>query len=468
MSPAPGAQKVCILGLGFVGAAMAVACATAGRRRGTPEPFDVVGIDLPTPLGAERIAALNEGCFPFATTDTALAAAAADAKASGALRATSDPSEMSTAAVIVVDIPLDIDFGGPAPRLVLEPFERAIRTIGEHAQAGALVLVETTVPPGTCEHVVAPILDACCAERGIPAGSHLLAHSYERVMPGEQYLESITSFWRAYSGRTEAAADACRSFLSTVIDTESFPLRRLSGTTASETAKVLENAYRATNIAFVDEWGRFAERAGVDLFEVIDAIRVRPTHQNIRQPGFGVGGYCLTKDPIFAALASTDLLGIGEQAFPMSELALRVNRDMPLHALRVVESHLGSLAGRSLALAGVSYRQDVADTRYSPAETFVRRAESAGATVHCFDPLVGHWHEMGRNVSVEMDECPEVDAVVFSVPHRQWRGIEVEQWLGAHRPFVVDAADCLSAAQRSALATAGCAVYSIGRGPVSR
>jgi UDP-N-acetyl-D-glucosamine dehydrogenase len=328
--------------------------------------------------------------------------------------------------------------------------------------------VETTVPPGTCEHVVAPILDACCAERGMPAGSLLLAHSYERVMPGEQYLESITSFWRVYSGRTEDAAEACRTFLSTVIDTDTFPLRRLAGTTASETAKVLENAYRATNIAFVDEWGRFAERAGVDLYEVIDAIRMRPTHQNIRQPGFGVGGYCLTKDPIFAALASTDLLGLGEQDFPMSELALHVNREMPLHSLRVVENHLGGLAGRTIALAGVSYRQDVADTRYSPAETFVRRAESAGATVQCFDPLVGHWHELDRHVPTSMDACPAVDAVVFAVPHRQWSAIEVDRWLGTRRPFIVDAADCLSDRQRAALAAAGCEVYSIGRGPVSR
>lgn len=468
MTPAPGAQRVCVLGLGFVGAAMAVACATAGRRRGTPEPFDVVGIDLPTPLGAERIAALNEGRFPFATTDVALAAAAAAAKVSGSLRATSDPSEMATAAVIVVDIPLDIDFGGATPRLVLEPFERAIRTIGLHAPAGALVLVETTVPPGTCEHVVAPILAACCAERSMPAGSLLLAHSYERVMPGEHYLESITSFWRAYAGHTDDAAEACREFLSTVIDTDAFPLRRLARTTASETAKVLENAYRATNIAFVDEWGRFAERAGVDLYEVIDAIRVRPTHQNIRQPGFGVGGYCLTKDPIFAALASTDLLGLGEQDFPMSELAMRVNRDMPLHALRIVEAHLGGLDGRSVALAGVSYRQDVGDTRYSPAETFVRRAEAAGATVQCFDPLVGHWHELKRDVPTTMGACPDVDAVVFSVPHRQWLDIDAERWLGARRPFVVDAADCLSAGQRAAFAAAGCGVYAIGRGPVSR
>lgn len=466
MSPAPTARRVRVLGLGFVGAAMSVACATAGRRRGVAEPFDVVGIDLPTPLGLERIDALNSGRFPFATTDAELVAATAAAHAAGNLRATSDPTEIASADVVVVDIPLDVDFGSERASLVLEPFERAIHTIGEHARPGALVLVETTVPPGTCERIVAPILDQWCVQRGEPAGSILLAHSYERVMPGSEYLASITSFWRAYAGRTDEAAAACRDFLAEVIDTDAYPLRRLADTTASETAKVLENAYRAANIAFVDEWGRFAERAGVDLFEVIDAIRVRPTHQNIRQPGFGVGGYCLTKDPIFALLAARDLLGIGEHDFPISELALRVNRDMPLHALGVVERHLGGLAGRSIALAGVSYRQDVADTRYSPAETFVRRAESEGASVRCFDPLVGRWHEMDRDVPAAMSTCPDVDAIVFAVPHREWLDIEPVEWLGGRQPFVVDAADCLSANQRGALAEAGCAVYSIGRGPV--
>ena len=93
-----------------------------------------------------------------------------------------------------------------------------------------------------------------------------------------------------------------------VIDTENFPLRRLSSTTASETAKIVENTYRAVNIALIDEWGIFAENIGVDLHEVIEAVRARPTHSNIRQPGFGVGGYCLTKDPLFGQISNETFL----------------------------------------------------------------------------------------------------------------------------------------------------------------
>lgn len=456
-------QSVCIQGLGFVGSAMAVACARAVDETGTPH-FDVTGLDLPTPAGTARIDAINRGEFPFATSDASLAREAAAARSRGNLSATSDPDAIATADVIVVDVPLDIDFSGPRPSLVIEPFKAAVSTVGEYARDGALVVIETTVAPGTCERIVHPVLEFWCERRGMSHGGLLLAHSYERVMPGEHYLESITNFWRAYAGFDERAADACEAFLSKVIDVGRYPLRRLPSTTASETAKVLENAYRAANIAFVDEWGRFAERAGVDLFEVIDAIRVRPTHSNIRQPGFGVGGYCLTKDPVFAEIAARDVLGIGEHDFPMSELAMSINRAMPVRALDLLAERAGTVHGRRIALAGISYRQDVADTRYSPSQAFVEEAERRGASVLCLDPLVTHWDELDRPVSGDFASCPDVDAVVFAVPHREFRAIEPRTWLDGRRPIVLDANDCLTAAQRDAFAGAGCIVASVGRG----
>lgn len=456
---------VCVQGLGFVGSAMAIACARATGELGSPR-FDVWGIDLPNEQGKARVEALNRGQFPFASTDASLIEETRRAAVRGNFKATCDSTVMSRADIVVVDVPLDIDFDQPTPKLVLAPFERAIATIGEHAKPGALVVVETTVPPGTCENVVLPILREWADKRGIE--HFALAHSYERVMPGEHYLESITSFWRAYSGIDEESARRCEQFLSAVIDTANYPLKRLSSPTASETAKVLENAYRATNIAFIDEWGRFAERANVDLYEVIEAIRVRPTHNNIRQPGFGVGGYCLTKDPEFAAIAAREVLGLGKQDFPMSELAMRINRDMPLHPLKVIDAHLGGLNGKTIALAGISYRQDVADTRYSPSQTFVEIAERDGATVTCFDPLVRHWEELGRPVNGDLDACPDVHAVVFAVPHREFRSIDPGVWLGGRTPLIVDANDCLSADQLGAFASAGCGVHKVGRGVVHK
>ena len=144
-------------------------------------------------------------------------------------------------------------------------------------------------------------------------------------MPGKDYFNSIINYWRVYSGINDESADRCRDFLETVISTNEYPLTRLKKTTASEISKVLENSYRATTIAFMEEWGRFAEAVDVDLFEVVDAIRMRPTHSNMRQPGFGVGGYCLTKDPYFAMLASRELFNRNDLEFPFSTMAVRLN-----------------------------------------------------------------------------------------------------------------------------------------------
>ena len=127
-------------------------------------------------------------------------------------------------------------------------------------------------------------------------------------MPGPEYIDSIRKFPRVYSGSNKKSADSIESFLKTIIDTSVCDLTRLDHTNATEMAKVLENSYRAMNIAFAVEWSRFAEEANVDLYSMVDAIRVRKTHSNLMYPGIGVGGYCLTKDPLFAKASSKQIL----------------------------------------------------------------------------------------------------------------------------------------------------------------
>jgi nucleotide sugar dehydrogenase len=345
------------------------------------------------------------------------------------------------------------------------PFRAALRSVAEHMKPGSLVIVETTVPPGACARIVAPELAAGLRARGVREDAFLLAHSYERVMPGEDYLASITNFWRVYSGHTRDAADACERFLSQVINVRDYPLTRLASTTASETAKVLENSYRATNIAFIEEWGRFAEAVGIDLFEVITAIRMRPTHSNIRQPGFGVGGYCLTKDPLFPAIAARELFDRPDLAFPFSEMAVAVNARMPLVTVERLQTLCGgTVEGKRVLLLGIAYRQEVADTRYSPAQTFVLEMRRRGARVLVHDPLVTEWPELGMTVPPELPAAGSVDAVVFAVPHRAYRELDLAAWLGDARPILLDANAVLTPAQRRAVAATGRVVHAIGAG----
>ncbi|SVE01853.1 uncharacterized protein METZ01_LOCUS454707, partial [marine metagenome] len=253
------------------------------------------------------------------------------------------------------DINLDLVEDKQSPDVDLEGFEAGIRAIGRNMRPGTLVLIETTVPPGTCARVVAPSLANELGCRAEP-DSFLLAHSFERVMPGADYFDSIVNFWRVYAGHTPEAAVACRKFLEKVVNTRDFPATELASTTASEITKVMENSYRAVNIAFIEEWTRFAEAVKVDLFEVIDAIRKRPTHSNIMQPGFGVGGYCLTKDPLFAKIAAHRLFDRKDLSFPFCEHAVVVNDAMPQGSLQRLEHMLGGLKGKRIVLFGVSYR----------------------------------------------------------------------------------------------------------------
>lgn len=461
-----GDVVVCVQGLGFVGAAMCLALASARDASGRPQ-FSVIGLERPTPLGIARARAIGDGRFPFVAMDPELDAAAAAAHAQGNLAATTDPAAIAAADVVVVNIGLDVVApDGEPPRAVMEGFLAGLREVGAHLKADALVVIETTVPPGTTSRLVAPLLAEGLAARGLPPDAFRLAHAYERVMPGPDYLRSVTHYWRCYAGHTPEAADACLDFLSRFIDTRAFPPRRLSSTLASETAKIMENSYRATTIAMMEEWGRFAEAVGIDVFEIIDAIRVRPTHANMRTPGFGVGGYCLTKDPLFAGIAARDILGIGEIAFPFAEMAMRVNADMPMTTVSRLRALLGGLAGRKLLLMGVSYRGDVADTRSSASAVFLDAVTREGATVAVQDPLVRDWPETGVPVSQDLPDPAGFDAVVLAVDHSAYRGYDFAGWLAAARPLVFDANRVLRAEQRRALTAAGVPLAAIGMGDV--
>ena len=132
----------------------------------------------------------------------------------------------------------------------LKPFKSAIRTIGQNCKEDVLILVETTVPPGTCLKVVKPIIHEELLKRNLSTNKIKIGHSYERVMPGPEYINSIKNFYRVYSGIDESSAIETEKFLRTIISTAEYPLTRLVNTNATEMAKVLENSYRAMNIAF--------------------------------------------------------------------------------------------------------------------------------------------------------------------------------------------------------------------------
>lgn len=461
-------KKVCVQGLGFVGSAIAVALAEA--RDVTNQPvFDVTGIDLPNEMGKKRVDLLNQGLFPFSTNDNELKEATLKAVKKNNFRATFDLSCYQNADYILVSLPFNLNGISEGKReFQWENFKDSIKQFAKLMKPNCLVIVETTVPPGTCRKIVLPILKEEFLKREIDI-EPLLSHSYERVMPGENYLRSISDFYRCYSGLNEHSANLCKDFLSKFICTEKYPLTKLESLESSEIAKVLENSYRAVTIAFMEEWSEFSEKLNVNLYEIINAIRMRPTHSNMRQPGFGVGGYCLTKDPLFAEQAAKEIYDFQDISFPFCELAVKTNQYMPKRCFKKLKSVLGKLSSKKLLLMGVSYKSDVGDTRFSPSEQFIQEAYNHDMVVTCHDPLVSYWDEMNLQVETDLNKInyDQFDVVVIAVPHAEYKKIDFSQLISNSNILLFDAFGMLDETQKTKLNRQGNDIFVIGQGEVS-
>lgn len=460
---------VCVMGMGFVGVAMATVIAST-KELGSPL-YRVVGLDLPNQY--ERLFQIAQGILPFSTEDSEFEPTLNTAvKDTRNFAVSTDPSVLSEAQIIVLDINLDIQKGKDPQDYVLKdaPFRQALETLGTYLSPEALLLVETTVPPGFSRHVIAPALTAAFQARGLTQ-SPLIAHAYERVMPGKDYLRSIREYYRTFSALTPAAESRVKLFLNSIIDTEKAPLYQAPTPEASELAKIMENAYRSVNIAFIYEWCLLAEKMQINLFEVVKSIRVRKTHQNIMNPGFGVGGYCLTKDALLAQW-SADNLYASDYGLPFSLQALRTNDRMPLHVIHRIESERTpeQLKAANVFLMGVSYREDLGDTRFSPAEIFYKAFESRVKAWSMHDPYVSQWEECSEVLWQDFEQMlPTADIVVLSTRHQRYLKQSAEAWQSLARPgqLWVDANNILSDEAIIALLERQVDVIGIGKGHIA-
>lgn len=456
---------ICIQGLGFVGSVMALAVASSLNKKGENN-FDVIGIDLNNKIGNQKINAINSGNFPSKTNDKKIIDTIKEVKKRKNLVATNNNKSISLAEIIIVDINLDLASKKNKPTIDFSNFEKAISTIGKNMNPDALVLIETTVPPGTCQNKVKPILEKELKKRGISKKNILIAHSYERVMPGEYYLDSIKNYWRTYSAESLEAEIKCENFLKKIINTRKYPLKKVSNTKTSEIAKILENSYRATNIALIDEWSSLAEKIDVNIFEVIDSIKVRPTHKNIMKPGLGVGGYCLTKDPLFTKVAVNEFFpNIKSLSFPFIDLTIETNKNMPIRNYNRIKKLIGNnLKNKKILILGVAYRQDVDDTRHSAVFTLYKKLLSAGAKVTCHDPMVNFWKEANLKINDILPKSSKFDMIIFTVPHSYYMKMNIETWLGNNKSIIYDCDNVLSEVLINKLKIKGLKIQSTGRG----
>jgi nucleotide sugar dehydrogenase len=237
-----------------------------------------------------------------------------------------------------------------------------------------------------------------------------------------------------------------------------------SNTNSSEIAKLMENSYRAVNIAFVDEWSRLVENIDANLFDVITAIKKRPTHNNLKDPGFGVGGYCLTKDPLMAMIGAEQIFSV-KQDFKFSKLAVKTNKTMPLSTVNKIKKFYNNKLDKlKILLLGVSYKEDIDDTRNSPSEFFLKKMNSLGAKVEVHDPIVRYWKEKKINVSYDIPKIDKFDVIVFAVKHREYKKINFKKWkIKKNKFLIVDANGVLTEKQINTLKRRKLNLISIGR-----
>lgn len=463
-------KTVVVQGLGFVGSAMAAALAGARNKDGGLI-FNVVGVDLPDKKNLWKIMRVNSGKPPVLSADKNIETAYDKAYKNKNLIATFSDHAFSKADVVVVDINLDVrkkELGKPYEyEFSYDSLRSAIKTIADNINENTLIIIESTVPPATTQKIVYPIFKDTFRDRGLDIKKLYLSYSYERVMPGPSYLNSIVNFYRVYSGINMESRQKAREFFESFINTQDYPLSELHSTTAAEMAKVLENSFRAMNIAFIQEWTEYAEKAEVNLFEVIEAIRIRPTHKNIMLPGFGVGGYCLTKDPLLANWSYQNMYQC-EKNLEMSVGAIAVNDLMPDYTFRLLKDEVNSLRGKHVTIMGVSYIGDVADTRHSPTELFYNMCRKEGAVVNLHDQIVSFWAE--KNLKIETDisilKSYRHDIAVFVTRHSQYLNMNADDMLRILKgvKVIIDANNIISDNTAKRLSEKGIKMIGVGKG----
>ena len=372
-------KNIAVVGMGYVGIPIAVSLALTGK-------WNVTGIDVIR----EKVESLNRGVLPIGGEEPQLPEMLKRAVGEGSFRATTDFSAVrgSYAVLINVQTPVD-DKGVPDYTYLLS----AAKSVGENLEGGTLVVLESTVAPGTTERILKPALEEASGLR-CPE-EFQLAYSYERVMVG-RLIHNLRNYPRVVGGIDEEsrrrAAEIYRSIVQAdVVETDIL---------TAEVAKTVENAYRDVNIAFANEVALLCEALGVDVYRVRELVNNLPYDpsqphanplRNMHIPGAGVGGHCLPKDSLLL-IHGARAFGRHEVDAPLMLLSRRINDYMPLHTFRLAKAILEregvDIKGAKVAVLGYAFLQDSDDARNTPSRTFSEIMMWSGASVSVHDPYV--------------------------------------------------------------------------------
>jgi UDP-N-acetyl-D-glucosamine dehydrogenase len=375
-------MKITVIGQGYVGLPLAIAAVNAG--------YTVYGLDN----NEDKINSLNNGMSIIEDLTDDVIKESIDSKC---YLPTSNEGVIADSEIILICVPTPLS---PDHKPDLAALTSAITTVGKNLKAGTLVIVESTIEPGTCRNILLPIL---IKESGLKASDFELAYSPERIDPTNKTW-SINNTPKLVAGLTDSAANKAEVFYGKFIST----ITKCSSLEIAETAKLLENSFRLVNISFINELAIFCQKIGVDIIEVISAAATKPYGFMPFYPSVGVGGHCIPVDPIYLAHASKKVGATSR----FIELADQINQEMPGYFVGRAEEKLGGLKNKSVLVVGVSYKPNVADVRETPVEALIVGLKQKGAQVAWHDDLVEEWN--GEKSAALSDKY---NLAILATPH---------------------------------------------------
>ena len=428
-------KKIVVIGMGYVGIPAAALFADV-------DGFNVVGMQRRSKRSGWKIDWLNTGRNPIGGEEPGLSELIEKVVKKGTLRVTDDFSECKDADVILIDVQTPTDEDG-IPHY--ESLKEVSKQAGQYMKRDALVVIESTVAPGTTENVVRPILEQ---ESKLKAGKDFsLAFSYERVMVG-RLLYNIINYPRIVGGIDEDSAKRAIDLYKNIVKAQLHPTDIIT----AEVAKVVENTYRDVNIAFANEMALMCESLGVDVFKIRELVNTLPNDpsnpsanpiRNMHFPGAGVGGHCLPKDP-WLLKYGVDAYGKIKVEPQIIVKSRELNMWMPTHMTDLVEDGLTEagqkLEGAKIAILGVAFLENSDDTRNTPSQPLYELLTKKGAKPVLHDPYVRDFDILfTKDINKAINGA---DAIVLVTTHNEYLNLDLSWVINKMRtPVLVDGRD---------------------------
>ncbi|MFW9809078.1 MAG: nucleotide sugar dehydrogenase [Candidatus Thorarchaeota archaeon] len=417
--------NIVVVGMGYVGIPIAALFADV-------EKVNVIGLQRRSTRSGWKIDVLNKGESPFGGVEPGLDELIERVVKKGTFKVTEDNEVLRDADIILIDVQTPTDSQNMPQYSSLREVSK---NIGHRIKKGTLVIVESTVAPGTTQHVVQRIIEQ---ESQLTGGVDFdLAFSYERVMPG-RLIDFIVNMPRVVGGITARSTERAVEIYSKIVKEKIF----ITNTLTAELAKTIENAYRDVNIAFANEMALVSESLGVDIFEIIELVNARKDrHMHI--PGAGVGGHCLPKDPWLLRFGLYEY-GTWKIEPEIISLSRRINNHMPVHMADLVENALHaknvSIQDATVAILGIAYLENSDDTRNTPAAVLSAALQSRGANVRLHDPYVKEWEFSPNKIETDiMKVARNSDCLALVTKHDQYYKIDFDALRSVMKtPIIVD------------------------------